>query len=255
MGVVFRAEDTRLRRPVALKFLARDLSAQPDARAGFLREAQAAAAIDSPNVCTVYAAGEHDGLTFIAMAFVEGGTLKARMARERVPIAEVLTLACEIAGGLAAAHAKDVVHRDIKPANILLTAAGQARIADFGIARLGTSVEVTGTGVVLGTLAYMAPERARGLPADARSDVWSAGCVIYQMITGRTPFASPAGPPDLHAILNSPPPPIAGSRPDVPPGLAAVVDRCLQKDPRRRYENGASLLEALRDVVSAAAAR
>jgi serine/threonine-protein kinase len=114
---------------------------------------------------------------------------------------------------------------------------------------------VTGTGVVLGTLAYMAPEQAAGLPADARSDVWSAGCVIYQMLTGRTPFASPAGPPDLQAILHGLPPAITGARPDVPLGLAAVVERCLQKEARRRYENGASLLEALRNVVSAVAAR
>jgi eukaryotic-like serine/threonine-protein kinase len=250
MGVVHRAEDTRLKRPVALKFLARELSADPAARARFFREAQAAAALDSPHVCTVYEVGEHEGQAFIAMALVDGGTLKARIAGERLPLAEVLTLACEIAGGLAAAHARGVVHRDIKPANILLTSAGEARIADFGIARLGASADATSTGVVLGTLAYMAPEQAAGAAADARSDVWSAGCVFYQMLTGRTPFARRDGPADLHAILNEPPPPIAASRPDAPPGLVAVVERCLAKDPGARYESGAALLRALKDLVS-----
>jgi serine/threonine-protein kinase len=253
MGVVYRAEDTRLRRPIALKFLAHELSADADARARFFREAQAAAVLDSPHVCTVYEVGEHEGRAFIAMALVDGGTLKARMARGRLPLAEVLTLACEIAGGLAAAHARDVVHRDIKPANILLTAAGEARIADFGIARLGPPGDVTSTGVVLGTLAYMAPEQAAGLPADARSDVWSAGCVFYQMLTGRTPFSTTDGPPDLDAILHGAPPPLAAVRPDAPPGFAAVVERCLAKDPRARFENAAALLQALKAVVTRSA--
>jgi len=255
MGVVYRAEDTRLRRPVALKFLAHELSSDPEARARFFREAQAAAALDSPHVCAVYEVGEQEGRAFIAMALVDGGTLKARIARERLPLAEVLTLACEIAAGLAAAHARNVIHRDIKPANILLTAGGEARIADFGIARVGASGDATRTGVVLGTLAYMAPEQAAGLPADARSDVWSAGCVFYQMLTGRTPFATSSGPPDLDAILHGSPPPIAASRPDTPSEFAAVVARCLAKDPRARYEHGTALLQALKEAVTRSAAR
>ena len=253
MGVVFQAEDTRLKRSVALKFLAQELAADGHARARFFREAEAAAALDSPHVCTVYEVGEHDGRAFIAMALVEGGTLKARIAKERLPLAEVLTLACEIAGGLAAAHACGVVHRDIKPANILLTADGEARLADFGIARIGAVSDMTSTGVVLGTLAYMAPEQAAGLPADARSDIWSAGCVFYQMLTGRTPFAPPSGPPDLQAVLHEPPPPITATRPDTPPAIVAVVGRCLAKDPRARYENGAALLRALKGVATSLA--
>lgn len=251
MGLVVRARDTRLAQLVALKFLARELSSDPDARARFFREAQAAAALDSPHVCTVYEVGEHEGQAFIAMALVEGGTLKARIARETLPLAEVLTLASEIAAGLAEAHARGVVHRDIKPANILLTADGRARIADFGIARLGGAPsDATGAGVVLGTLAYMAPEQAAGLPADERSDVWSTGCVIYEMLTGRTPFAMAGGTPDLHSLLHEPPPPISTARPETPRDLAAVVQRCLAKDPRARYDNSAALLQALRAVAA-----
>ncbi len=191
MGVVYRAEDTRLKRPVALKFLSDDLSARPEARARFLREAQAAAGLDNPHVCAVYEAGEHDGRAYIAMAFVEGGSLKERIAQGPLTLAEALTFSRQIAEGLAAAHDRRVVHRDIKPANIMLAGGPsegsgsprassrggrQARITDFGLARVEGSGETTRTGGVLGTLAYMSPEQAQGLQTDQRTDIWSVGC-------------------------------------------------------------------------------
>ncbi|MGV8041928.1 MAG: protein kinase [Thermoanaerobaculaceae bacterium] len=248
MGVVFRAEDVRLRRHVALKFLSEDLSADPSARARFLREAQAAAALDSPFVCAVYEAGEHEGRAYIAMALVEGGSLKERIAGGALPLSEVLAIARQIAEGLADAHGRKIVHRDIKPANILLAGGRQAKIADFGLARITGSGETTRTGGVVGTLAYMSPEQAQGQETDQRTDVWSVGCVIYEMLAGRAPFSPSPGQVDLVALLHADPKPIASHRPDIPPRLGAVIDRCLQKDPRRRYPDAASLLDDLRAI-------
>ena len=202
MGIVYRAEDTRLKRPVALKFLSEDLSAQSEARARFLREAQAAAALDNPHVCTVYEAGEHDGRAYIAMAFIEGCSLKERIAQGPLTLDEALTFSRQIAEGLAEAHAKRVVHRDIKPANIMLAGGRQAKITDFGLARVEGSGETTRTGGVVGTLAYMSPEQAQGLPTDQRTDIWSVGCVIYEMLAGRAPFSPSRGQADLYALLH-----------------------------------------------------
>ena len=248
MGVVYRAEDTRLKRPVALKFLSDDLSARPEARARFLREAQAAAGLDNPHVCAVYEAGEHDGRAYIAMAFIEGGSLKERIAQGPLTLAEALTFSRQIAEGLAEAHAGRVVHRDIKPANIMLAGGRQARITDFGLARVEGSGETTRTGGVLGTLAYMSPEQAQGLQTDQRTDIWSVGCVIYEMLAGRAPFSPSAGQADLYALLHADPRPVTAFRPDAPQRLVAVIDRCLQKDPRRRYPDAASLLDDLKSI-------
>jgi eukaryotic-like serine/threonine-protein kinase len=254
MGVVYRAEDTRLKRPVALKFLSDDLSAHSDARARFLREAQAAAALDSPHVCTVYEAGEHEGRAYIAMAFIEGLSLRERIAQGPLALDEALTWSRQIAEGLAEAHTKRVVHRDVKPANIMLAGGRQAKITDFGLARVEGSGEITRTGGVVGTLAYMSPEQAQGLPTDQRTDVWSAGCVIYEMLAGHAPFSPISGQADLYALLHGDPRSIAAFRPDAPPRLVAIVDRCLQKDPRRRYPDAASLLDDLKSIDLQAAA-
>ncbi len=248
MGIVYRAEDTRLRRPVALKFLSEDLSASPEARARFLREAQAAAALDNPHVCTVYEAGEHDGRVYIAMAFIEGCSLKERIAQGPLTVDEALTLSRQIADGLAEAHAGRVVHRDIKPANIMLAGGRQARLTDFGLARLEGSGEMTRTGGVVGTLAYMSPEQAQGLQTDQRTDIWSVGCVIYEMLAGHPPFSPSRGQADLYALLHADPRPVTASRPDAPQRLVAVIDRCLQKDPRRRYPDATSLLDDLKSI-------
>jgi len=256
MGVVYRAEDTSLRRQVALKFLSEELSAAPDARARFLREAQSAAALDNPHVCAVYEAGEHDGRAFIAMALVEGCSLKTRIADGTLTVGEIVAISTEIAEGLAEAHARRVVHRDIKPANIMLAGGRHAKITDFGLARLEGSGETTRTGGVVGTLAYMSPEQAQGLHTDQRTDIWSLGCVIYEMLAGRPPFSPSPGQADLYALLHSDPRPVTAFRSDVPPRLAAVVERCLQKDPRRRYPDAASLFDGLKsiDLESAAGA-
>jgi eukaryotic-like serine/threonine-protein kinase len=254
MGVVYQAEDTRLKRPVALKFLAEDLSASAQARARFLREAQAAAAIDSPHVCTVYEAGEHEGRAFIAMAFVEGCSLKERIERGPLKLDDALTLSRQIAAGLAEAHSRKVIHRDIKPANIMLAGGRHPKITDFGLARVEGTGDTTRTGGVAGTLAYMSPEQVQGLPTDQRTDIWSFGCVLYEMLVGRAPFSPSQGPVDLYALLHSAPRPVGAFRPDTPAQLAAVIERCLQKDPRGRYPDAASLCEDLGPVDLAATA-
>jgi serine/threonine-protein kinase len=254
MGVVYRAEDVRLRRRVALKFLSDALSASPEARARFLREAQTAAAIDHPNVCTVYETGEDEGRAYIAMALVDGCTLKDRIARGALPLGEAIALATQVAEGLAHAHALGIVHRDVKPANILLADGRHVKITDFGLARVGGSGDVTRTGGVVGTPAYMSPEQARGLPTDARTDVWSFGCVVREMLAGRSPFAAAAGPADLHALLDADSEAVTAQRPDVPPRLQAIVDRCLQREARCRYPDASSLLDDLRALTREEAA-
>ena len=254
MGVVWLAEDVRLRRPVALKFLTAEQAAEAPARARFLREAQAAAALDSPHVCTVYEAGEADGRAYIAMAYIEGRSLRERLAAGPLTLDDALAIARQVAEGLAQAHLRAVVHRDIKPANIMLAGDGTAKVTDFGLAHIEGSGESTRTAGVVGTLAYMSPEQAQGLGTDSRTDVWSLGCVVYEMLAGRAPFLSDAGQVDLHALLHGAPRPIGACRPEAPAQLTAVIERCLQKDPQRRYPHAGAVLSDLRAVRIEAAA-
>jgi len=254
MGVVYQAEDVRLKRFVALKFLAAELSAHALARTRFLREAQAAAGLDDPHVCTVYEAGEDQGRAYIAMAFIDGPTLRDRIGHGPLPIDEAVAIACGVAAGLAAAHAHGVVHRDVKPGNVMLAGPRLAKITDFGLARMETASQSTKTAGVAGTPAYMSPEQAQGLPTDQRTDIWSFGCVLYEMLTGRSPFTTASGQVDVFAIVHGPAPAVTAFRPDVPASLTAVLERCLEPDLRRRYQNASSLLEDLQAAGGSSAA-
>jgi serine/threonine protein kinase len=254
MGVVYQADDVRLKRFVALKFLAATVSAHTQARSRFLREAQAAAAIDDPHVCTVYEAGEDQGRAYIAMAFIDGPTLRDRIARGPLAIDEAVAIARDVAAGLAAAHTRGVVHRDVKPGNVMLAGPRLAKITDFGLARMESASQSTKTAGVAGTPAYMSPEQAQGLPTDQRTDIWSFGCVLYEMLTGRSPFATSSGQVDVFAIVHGPAPSVTAFRPDVPSSLAAVLERCLEPDLRRRYQNASNLLADLEAVSGGSAA-
>ncbi|MDH4197387.1 MAG: serine/threonine protein kinase, partial [Candidatus Aminicenantes bacterium] len=216
MGVVFKAEDTKLRRTVALKLLPFELSQSPEAKERFVREAQAAAALDHPNICTVHEVDEQDGRMYIAMAYIDGMSLKARIARKPLEVAEALEVAIQVAEGLGEAHQKGVIHRDIKPANIMLTAKGQAKIMDFGLARLENAGDLTRTDVVMGTVAYMSPEQALGKRIDHRTDIWSFGCLLYEMLAGQGPFKGGHEQAVLQAILHGEPEPITALRHDIP---------------------------------------
>jgi serine/threonine protein kinase/Tfp pilus assembly protein PilF len=248
MGVVYRAEDTRLRRTVALKFLLPDLMRDPAARERFVREARAAAALDHPHICTIHEIDEADGQVFIAMAFVEGRTLKRRIEEGPIGLEEIARIGTQVAEGLKAAHERGIVHRDVKPANIMLTPDGQVRIMDFGLAKLERATELTTGGTIMGTLAYMSPEQARGERVDHRSDLWSLGCVLYEMLARRAPFHGTNYLEVLHAILHTEPPVVATMRSDVPARIARVVQTCLQKDPARRYPHAADLLAELKEA-------
>jgi serine/threonine protein kinase/Tol biopolymer transport system component len=246
MSVVYRAEDTRLERMVALKFLVPELSRDPEAKARFLREARAASSLDHPNLCTIHEIEEtEDGQIFIAMPYYGGETLAQRIARGRMPVEEALDLALQVARGLAKAHRHGIVHRDIKPANLMLTPDGVVKIVDFGLAKLAdSSGPRTGSGG--GTVAYVSPEQARGDPVDPRTDLWSLGVVLYEMATGRRPFLGDNEQAVLYAVLREEPPPLAELRPDAPPELARIVRRLLTKDRELRIESAEGVAADLR---------
>ena len=247
MGVVYRAHDTRLDRVVALKLLAPHAAADPAARDRLLHEARTVAALDHPNVAAVYDIGEaDDGRLFLAMAYYEGETLEARLARGPLGADEAVELAGQIASGLGAAHRAGVVHRDVKPANVMLTGPADAprvRVLDFGIARTEDPA-LTAPGQSLGTALYMSPEQVRGAPADARTDVWGLGVVLYEMLAGRRPFGGAYAAAIGYAVLHEPTPPL--DRDDLPDGLEATLLRCLAKDPADRFDSMEALAEALR---------
>ncbi len=258
MGVVFKAEDTRLKRFVALKFLPPELTRDETAKERFLLEAQAASALDHPHVCAIHEIDETpDGQVFICMAFVDGESLRSRLARGPLAIDEAVVIAMQIADGLTQAHQHGIVHRDIKPANVMLTRDGTVKLVDFGLATLAGQARITRTGQVVGTAAYMSPEQARGAAADQRSDLWSLGVVMYEMLAAHLPFASGNEQGVLHAVLNEETAPLESVRPGVSRSLAAIVARCLRKDPSERYQNATELradLDCVRRTLSLATA-
>jgi len=256
MGVVYKALDVKLDRLVALKFLTPDLTRDVQAKERFMNEARAASSFDHPNICTVYEIGEaEDGQWFIAMACYEGETLKERIDRGPLRIEEATKIALQIVRGLSRAHQKGIIHRDVKPANIIVTGEGVAKILDFGLSKLRGQTVITAVGSTLGTVAYMSPEQAGGDPVDHRSDLWSVGVVLYEMLIGQRPFKGEYDQVVFYSILNQNPPAIAGLRHEVPPDLQAIVAKCLQKDPAKRYQTAAELEADLELVQGATGSR
>ena len=248
MGVVYKAEDLKLGRVVALKFLPPEWTRNAAARARFFHEARAAAALSHPNICTIFEIDEADGQVFIAMERIEGESLRDVIARAPMQVDEVLDVSAGIAEGLAAAHAKGIVHRDIKPGNVMLTSGGRPKIMDFGLAKSAGQTKLTRTGTTTGTVAYMSPEQSRGQDVDHRTDIWSFGAMLYKMLTGRRPFRGDRDQTVIHSILNDEPDPITGLRTGVPIELERIVRKAMAKRTDERYQHVDDLIADLRSL-------
>ena len=249
MGLVYKARDTKLKRTVALKFLPPELTHIREVKERFMREAQAAAALDHPHICTVYEFDEAEEKTFISMAYIEGQSLKEKIESGPLDLDEALRIATQVAEGLQEAHKEGVIHRDIKSANIMVTEQGQAKIMDFGLARVRGGTLVTKEGMTMGTIAYMSPEQARGEEVDHRTDIWSFGVVLYEMFSGQLPFQAEHDQAVVYSILNEPPKPVTDLRSNIPMALEQVVGRALEKNPDERYQHMEELLDDLKSIA------
>jgi len=254
MGSVYKARDTRLDRTVALKFLPPNLGYDNHARARFTHEARTASALDHPNICTIYDIDEvENNRLFIAMSFCDGESLKAKIERGPLPIDQTLDYTIQVARGLLEAHKRGIMHRDIKPGNVMVTNEGAVKIVDFGLAKM-TAVDMTKTGATMGTALYMSPEQTRGEKVDARTDIWSLGVVLYEILTAISPFRrSSYEAAILYAVINEEPESILSIRPEVPEQLTSIVERMLKKDPDDRYQNIGDVvkdLQSVRDTIA-----
>jgi non-specific serine/threonine protein kinase len=262
MGVVYKAKDMRLDREVALKFLCDGLAQNQQALERFRREAKAASALNHPNICTVYDVGEESGKTFIVMEFLDGVALKDLIGGHPMELDRLAEISREIADALAAAHAKNIIHRDIKPANIFISEGGHAKVLDFGLSKIVvptkaksefTTLTVTQTGMVMGTLPYLSPEQLHGRQVDHRTDIYSLGAVLYEMATGQGPFVGATTAELISSILRDTPKPVSGLRAELPVALERIIERCLAKEPAERYASAEELhgtLELLRRETS-----
>ncbi len=250
MGVVYKAQDTKLLRPVALKFLVPEMTRDQEAKKRFIQEARAASALDHPNIAVVHDIDEtEDGHSFICMAYYDGQTLKSRLAKGALNVEEAVRIALQIAGGLQRAHESGIVHRDIKPGNIILTSQGEVKIVDFGLAKLAAQTRETRSQITGGTAAYMAPEQILGHEADAQSDLFSLGVVLYEAATGRRPFIGEHEAALFYSIGNAEPVPPSSIREDVPAELERIILHLLEKDPKKRYQTAADLREDLKHFL------
>jgi serine/threonine protein kinase len=262
MGEVYLAQDRELDRKVAIKFLPESLVADEQARKRLVREAQAAAKLDHPNICAIHEVGEEDGRSFIVMQYVEGETLDIRIKRRPPDLLESLSISSQIADALAEAHARGIIHRDIKPSNIIITSRGQAKVMDFGLAKTVPSFEAVASeaptesflstpGTIIGTVPYMSPEQVKGEHVDARTDIFSFGVVLYEMLSGRQPFTSESKAATASAILTHEPPPLARYSASVPEELQRIVRKCLAKNRELRYQSARDLVIDLRNLERA----